>query len=58
MHSVPLTSKSGEGYGILLEVCCTAHLRKGMIKVHVRVGFHFSHLTELNGQGGIWKDSN
>ena len=41
MNGAPLTSKSGEGYGILLEVCYTTQSGKGMIQV--RVVFRFSH---------------
>ena len=38
--------------------CRTTKSGTGMIKVHVRVGFRFSHLRELNGQAGNWKESN
>ena len=41
MNGAPLTSKSGEDYGVLLEVCCTTQLGKRMIQVSVV--FRFSH---------------
>ena len=42
MNGVPLSSKSGESYGILQEVCCTTQSGKGMIQV--RVVFRFRTL--------------
>ena len=41
MNGAPLTSKSGEGYGVLLEVCCASQSGKRMIQVSVV--FRFSH---------------
>ena len=41
MNGAPLTSKSGEGYGVLFEVCCTTQSGKRMIQVSVV--FRFSH---------------
>ena len=41
MNGAPLTSKSGEGYWVLLEVCCTTQSGKRMIQVSVV--FRFSH---------------
>ncbi|XP_068733320.1 uncharacterized protein [Montipora capricornis] len=36
MNGVPLSSKSGESYGILQEVCCTTQSGKGMIQLTFR----------------------
>ena len=41
MNGAPLKSKSGEDYGVLLEVCCTTQSGKRMIQVSVV--FRFSH---------------
>ena len=41
MNGAPLTSKSGEDYEVLLEVCCTTQSGKRMIQVSVV--FRFSH---------------
>ena len=41
MNGAPLTSKSGEDYGVLLEVCCTTQSGKRMIQVSLV--FRFSH---------------
>ena len=45
MNGAPLTSKSGEDYGVLLEVCCTTQSGKRMIQVSVV--FRFSHEHSL-----------
>ena len=45
MKGAPLTSKSGEGYAILLEVCYTTQSGKGMIQVSVVFCFRHSLRT-------------
>ena len=35
MNGAPLTSKSGEDYEVLMEVCCTTQSGKRMIQVSV-----------------------